>query len=415
MRILKGHRFRLDLHGAQAALCSRTAGICRFLWNLALEQRSMAWNFGRHRVSYLEQARELPDLKKAHPWLAEAPSHCLQQTLRDLETAFGNFFQGWAAYPAFRKKFQRDRFRFPDPLQFTVNEGERWLKLPKLGRVPYRNGKGRHALKLTGTPRSITVAREGGHWYASVLCEAEVPEPVPIQGPPVGVDLGVVQSVTLSTGEVLTVAGMTLDERRRQARLQRALARKQKGSRNRNKARLRLARFQAGIARRRRDAIHKITTRLSKSHGQIVLEDLRVKAMTASAAGSLEAPGSQVKAKAGLNRAILNVAFGEIRRQLEYKCRWHGSVVQVVPPGYTSQKCHACKFTHAANRPSQAVFACRNCGHRANADVNAALNILEAGQSLQAVGRTVGACGGKASAARGSRKPVAQAPGIPFL
>jgi putative transposase len=415
MRILKGHRFRLDLDEAQAAWCSRTAGICRFLWNLALEQRSMAWNFGRHVVGYFEQAGELPELKKAHPWLAEAPSHCLQQTLRDLDAAFGNFFQGRAAYPAFRKKFQRDRFRFPDPVQFTVNEEERWLKLPKLGQVAYRNGKGRHALKLAGRPKSITVTRDGGHWYASVLCEAEVAEPVPVQGPPVGVDLGVVRSLTLSTGEVLTVAGLTRDEARRQARLQRALARKRKGSSNRHKARLRLARFQARSARRRRDSIHKITTRLAKSHGQIVLEDLRVKAMTASAAGTLEAPGTRVKAKAGLNRAILNVAFGEIRRQLEYKCRWHGSVLQVVNPAYTSQKCHACQFTHAANRHSQADFVCGNCGHRANADVNAARNILEAGQSLPAVGRTVDACGGKASAARRSRKPVAQAPGIPFL
>ena len=414
MRILKGHRFRLDLDGAQAGLCSRTAGICRFLWNLALEQRTMAWNFGRHRVGYLEQARELPDLKKAHPWIAEAPSHCLQQTLRDLDTAFGNFFQGRAAYPAFRKKFRQDRFRFPDPLQFKVDEDGRYMKLPKLGRVAYRNGKGRHALKLAGKPRSITVSRECGHWYASVLCEAEVAEPAPVQGPPVGVDLGVTRSLTLSSGAVLTVAGMTRNELRRQARLQRALARKRKGSRNREKARRRLARFQAGIARRRRDSIHKITTRLSKSHGRIVLEDLRVKAMTASAAGTVEAPGSHVKAKAGLNRAILNVAFGEIRRQLEYKCRWHGSELQVVNPAYTSQTCHECRFTHSANRPSQAEFACGRCGHRANADVNAARNILEAGQSLPAVGRTVDACGGKASAARGSRKPEAQAPGIPF-
>ena len=118
MLILKGHRFRLDLLEHQAALCSRTAGSCRWLWNLALEQRSMAWSQGRHSVGFAAQCAELPSLKAAVPWLQEAPSHCLQQTLRDLDQAFQRFFAGQAGYPVFHRKFQRASFRFPDPKPF---------------------------------------------------------------------------------------------------------------------------------------------------------------------------------------------------------------------------------------------------------------------------------------------------------
>ena len=415
MFILKGHRFRLDLDAFQESLCSRTAGLCRFLWNLALEQRSMAWAQGRHSVSYQAQAGELGDLKTECPWLAQAPYHCLQQTLRDLDQAFQNFFAGRAGYPKFRKKFRRDSFRFPDPKQFLVDQEQRRIRLPKLGSVSYRNGKGRHALRLPAKLKSITVSREGKHWFASVLAEVEQEDPKAVQGLSIGVDLGVTQAITTSTGEVLAVLGMTRAEERKKARLQRSLARKQKGSRNRFKARQRLAEFQVRIARRRRDAIHQATTFLSKNHGRVVVEDLRVKHMTASAKGTPEAPGRNVRAKAGLNRALLNMAFGEIRRQLDYKCRWYGSEFLTVNPAFTSQRCSECGHTEAGNRPCQAVFRCLKCGHHENADHNAAKNIMAAGIGLPAAGRAGEACGGEASATRRSRKSGARAPGIPTL
>ena len=415
MIILKGHRFRLDLAEVQASFCSRTAGMCRFLWNLALEQRSMAWAQGRHSVNYQAQASEFGDLKTECPWLAEAPYHCLQQTLRDLDQAFRNFFAGRAAYPKFRKKFQRDSFRFPDPKQFQVDQESQRIKLPKLGPVAYRNGKGRDALRLPTKVKSITVSREGKHWFASVLAEVEREDPEAVRGPAIGVDLGVAKAITTSTGEVLAVLGMTRTEERKKARLQRSLAHKQKGSRNRFKARKRLAEFHARIARRRRDAIHKATTFLSKSHGRVVVEDLRVKHMTASAKGTLAVPGRNVRAKAGLNRAMLNMAFGEIRRQLEYKCRWYGSEFLAVNPAFTSQRCSGCGHTEAGNRPSQAVFHCLKCSHRENADHNAAKNIMAAGIGLPAVGLTAEACGGKALATRRSRKSEARTPGIRSL
>lgn len=139
----------------------------------------------------------------------------------------------------------------------------------------------------------------------------------------------------------------------------------------------------------------------------MVVEDLRVKNMTASAKGTLEAPGRNVKAKAGLNRAVLNVGFGEIRRQLEYKCRWFGSELVAVNPAYTSQRCSRCGHTEAGNRLSQAAFCCLTCGHTENSDINAAKNILEAVMGLPAAGLAAEACGGKALASRRNRKPAA--------
>jgi putative transposase len=269
MFIHKGYRFRLDPSEEQVSLCSRTAGICRWLWNLALEQRSMAWSHGQHSVGFAAQCAELPNLNVEAPWVGEAPSHCLQQTLRDLDQAFQAFFAGLTACPVSPKKFQRDSFRFPDPKQFEIDEINRRLKLPKLGWVSIFNGKGRSMLKVAGKPKSITVSREGRRWYASVLCEIDMPEPKPVQGSPVGVDLGVdlgvVQAITLSTGEVLAVLGRSKAEDRKVARLQRALARKKKRSKNRSKARRRLAECHSRIARRRRDAIHKATTKLAKN------------------------------------------------------------------------------------------------------------------------------------------------------
>ena len=413
MQLLKGHRFRLDLAESQAEFCSRTAGICRFLRNLALEQRSMAWKHGKHSVGYNAQAGELADLKVLAPWVAEAPHHCLQQVLRDLQVAFQNFFAGRAAYPAFQKKFAHDSFRFPDPKQFQVDEVRQRIKLPKLGWVPYRNGKGRHALKLQGTIKSITVSREGKHWFISILCEAEVAEPVPVLGPAVGVDLGVAQTITLSSGQgPIQIPGMTKAESCRLARIQRAFDRKRKGSINRAKARTRLAEFQARIARRRRDAVHKATTMLAKSHSLVVIEDLRIKSMTKAPEpkpdpdkeGSFLPNGAA--AKAGLNKAILDKGWGEIRRQLEYKCRWYGSKLVAVPPAYTSQRCSApgCGHTEEGNRTSQAEFRCLKCGHAENADLNATKNILSKGTTD---GPSVSACGARALAGRRSRKVAA--------
>lgn len=198
-------------------------------------------------------------------------------------------------------------------------------------------------------------------------------------GETVALDLGVARLATLSDGRVFPA----LDALRRRERLQRWLSRKARASRNRAKARGRVARLHWHIANGRRDHLHKISCTLSKNHNRIVLEDLAVRAMTGSARGTHAAPGRNVRQKARLNRSILEQGWGEFRRQLEYKTKWRGGEVIVVLPAYTSRTCPQCGQVAKENRPSQARFVCVAGGH----DGVAARNILGAGLALSACGR----------------------------
>ena len=399
MEMLKAYRFRLEPDEVQARFCRQTAGSCRFLKNLCLEQRSMAWSFGRHAVGFAAQCADLADLKEMLPWLAEAPSQVLQQAIRDLDQAFKRFFSGVADYPTFQKKGQRDSFRFPQG--FEVDEANRRIKFPKMGWVRYRQGRGKSARKIQGEVRSITVSRDGDHWFASILCKQEVATPPTVHGFAVGADLGVAKAIALSTGEVLEVLGMTKTEQKKLAKLQQSLAKKKRFSKNWQKLKRRIARLHGTVARRRRDSINKATTYLAKNHRLIVIEDLRVKNMTRAPKpkadpdqeGSFLPNGAA--AKAGLNRAVLDKGFGEIRRQLDYKHLWYGSQLLAENPAYTSQKCSECGHTEADNRKSQADFCCLKCGHAENADTNASKNILSAGVHTE---RTVGHTGVKRKA-----------------
>ena len=403
MLILKGHRFRLDLSGDQRILAAKTAGVCRLVYNLGLQQRSTAYRSAEKRkVYYNAQAAELTALKEAYPWVSEVPSQCLQQSLMNLEKAFSNFFKKKADYPTYHSKYRRDSFRFPEPKHIAIDEEHQFIKLPKFGWIPYENGKGKHALKLRGEIRSVTVSRCADHWYVSVLCAHEIPDPVSNEGSKIGIDLGVAKSIMTSECEELTIRGMTKKDWRKKGVLQAQLARKVKGSNNRRKAGAKVAKFEATIACRRRDSIHKATTYLAKNHSLIVIEDLKVKNMTKSAKGTVDNPGKNVRAKSGLNRSILNVGFGEVRQQLEYKCPWYGSELRKVAPHYTSQKCSQCGYTSKENRRSQSVFLCMGCGHYENADSNAANNILTAG--LAGVPGTALACGGEKKQKHSSRR-----------
>ncbi len=189
MEILKAVRVRLVLNEDQDSLAYRVAGSCRFLKNLALEQRSLVYRNSLRSVSFNAQCLDLTQLKKELPCLNEAPSQVLQQALKDLGQAFQNFFDGFADHPAFHKKGERDSFRFPQG--FEVDEKQARIYLPKFGWLAYRQGRGKAIRKLQGEIRSITMSREGDSWYASVLCKVDAPEPMPIHGFAVGVDLGV--------------------------------------------------------------------------------------------------------------------------------------------------------------------------------------------------------------------------------
>ena len=374
MSRLKAFRYRLYPTPEQESLFRQTVGACRMVYNLCLEQRKLEW--GRSDPQLLtayDQIKELPALKVEAPWLREVPNHALQQAVVDLQKAFKNFFEGRASYPQFRKRGDRDSFRYPDPKQFKI-EPQR-IFLPKAGWVSWAQHR-----PIEGDPKTATVSREGDWWYVSIQCKIEkVEQPVSNRGSAVGIDLGVAKPIVTSTGEVIMLPRTGDKERRRLASLQQRVARRKKGSKNRRKAQRAVARYHAKLARRRKDAAHKATTKIAKNHGLIVVEDLKVRNMTASAAGTIEAPGRNVRQKAGLNRSILDVAPSQIRQMLTYKAEWYGSRLIAVPAAYTSQRCNACGYVHKDNRQSQAEFLCLECSHAENADVNAAKNILDIG------------------------------------
>ncbi len=398
---LRAFRFRLAPRQRHREVFRSVAGCCRFVWNWALQQRQDTWRAVRdlpaerrreamRECSWKEQDAQLKHLKVQFPFLVVAPAHALQQVLRDLDRAWVNFFAGRAKLPTFHVRGQHDAFRESDPLRITVNSQA--IRIAKLGWIPYRNSHG--AWWRSARIRQATVVAEGDAWYVSVAVEQTVLETAPPTGAAIGIDLGIAQDATTvdATGGVGThwLPVESPDEQRRLAILQRRVARKHRGSRNRVKAQRRYNAYRRNITHRIHNAQHHLTTAWAQNHRLVVIEDLAVSNMSASASGTVHEPGRNVRQKAGLNRAILQRGWFEMRRQLAYKTTWYGSRLLVVQAHHTSQRCSHCGHTEAANRQSQAVFACRACGHAENADVNAARNILGAGLALFACGATNG-------------------------
>ncbi len=384
MRLLKAYRFRLEPTPTVAREMGRIAGCCRFVFNrgVALERE----RFGRKEkhLGYAKLCKELTSWRHAPDteFLAAAPIHPLQQALKDLDRAYRNFFEGRADLPRFKKKGRHDAFRYPDPKQFALDDRHGRVRLPKLGWVRYRRSRA-----VVGTPKQLTISREGGHWFVSIQTEQEVAAPVHPANSAVGLDVGVVKFAALSTGDTFAPVNSLRKYEKKLAREQRKLARKKvKSTRNWRKQKARIAKLHEKIARIRKDFLHKTSTVISKTHAMIVLEDLSVRSMSRSARGTVDAPGRNVRAKAGLNKSILDQGWAEFRRELEYKQTWRGGIVVAVDPRNTSRTCPRCGHISSENRKTQAVFRCVRCGHAADADVNAACNILAAGHAVIACG-----------------------------
>jgi putative transposase len=389
----RAYRHKLAPTPEQEALCRRIAGCCRLVFNAALEQRQVGYMATGRGISYKAQTAGLPEVKRepGFEFLAEAPAHCLQQAMADVQDAYDRFFSGQNRYPTYRRRGESDGFRYPDPdpKQIEARNPARHnqVRLPKLGWVSVRNAYPRLASHRDGPRlyegelRSVTVKREADGWYASFCCVVEAqlrPLSVAPQAVvPVGIDRGVANSVALSTGELFHLPVITDREWRRIANLQSIVNRRQKGSKNRERALRRLKRLRRRLVMRKHDALQKLSTLIIGRHPLIVLEGLRILNMTASAKGTVADPGSGVAQKAGLNRAILDQCWGEFERQLAYKARWRGRELWKVPAANSSRECANCGHTGKKNRKSQAVFACHACGFEQHADINAACVVLD--------------------------------------
>jgi len=386
MQRLQAFKYELVANGEQQRALRRFAGSCRFVFNRALALQKERYQHGEKKLGYAALCKLLTEWRNGSetPWLKEAPTHPLQQALKDLERAYANFFAKRAQFPRFKKKGQADALRYPDPKQIKLDQGNCRIFLPKLGWLRYRNSR-----EALGSVRQVTVSANGGKWFVSIQTEREVAQPQHPSGSMVGLDAGVASFATLSDGTVYAALGSYRKHEKRLAFLQRQMRHKTKFSNNWKKGKLRVQKLYSRIANARRDHLHKTSHEISQNHAIVVIEDLQVRNLSKSAAGTVDQPERKVRVKSGLNKAILDQGWFEFRRQLEYKQAWRGGRVIAVPAQNTSRSCPACGHVAKENRKTRAQFECVQCGYSENADLNAARNILAAGHAVLACGESV--------------------------
>jgi len=377
MQRLQAFKYELMPTGDQQRDMRRFAGSCRFVFNKALALQKARHAQGEKKLGYAGLCKLLTEWRNGPetPWLRDAPTHPLQQTLKDLERAYTNFYAKRADFPRFKKKGQSDSFRYPDPKQIKLDQANSRIFLPKLGWLRVRISRA-----VLGEVRNVTVSLSCGKWFVSIQTEREVEQPVP-QGGTVGIDMGVTRFATLSDGTFYAPLNSFKRHETALRKAQQAMSRKTKFSSNWKRVRARVQRIHARIGNARRDYLHKCSTTISQNHAMVCIEDLQVRNMSKSAAGSTEAPGRNVRAKSGLNKSILDQGWFEFRRQLEYKLAWNGGHLIAVPPQNTSRTCPCCGHVSAQNRQTQARFACVECGFEEFADVVGAINVLRAGHA----------------------------------
>ena len=376
--MLIAHRIALDLNNVQATYMSQAAGTARFAYNWALSEwkrQYEAWKQDNSLPKPSQEAlrRQLNSIKrKEFPWMLEVTKNAPQMAIIQLGQAFKNFFAGRSKYPKFRKKGRDDRFTLTNDL--ISIDGCR-IRIPRLRWVRMRE-----SLRFTGKIMAATISRVANRWFVSITVDTEDNSHLPKaenQGA-AGVDLGVSALATLSTGEVIDGPKPHKALLLRLKRLSRSLSRKQKGSANRGKVKIKLAKLHARIASIRTDALHKLTTDLTRRFHSIGIENLNVSGMMKNR---------------HLSRAIADMSFYEFRRQLQYKTAMRGGKVVVADRFYPSSKtCSVCGYKLESLPLSVRKWKCPGCGTDHNRDLNAAINLKN-----MAVSSTVTACGEEGS------------------
>jgi len=399
IKINKGMKYRLDPTTEQNITFHQWAGCNRVVWNWALAQRKDNWEIEKEKpkgerkyISMVEQSRALTQLKKLddYAYLKEAESTSLVNTLRDLDKAYKEFYRVGnykvRGVPKFKNKDSRK--------SFTINADQRKIKagskkifyvskfnakwssvnLPKMQNLKFRSHR-----PIEGTIKNATISFEAGHWYISFLIEKHTVLPANNGLEPLGVDLGVAVHATRSDGYIYELPEEIKRLEKKIEKMQRAIKRKKRGSENWKKEVKKIAKVHTKVARIRSNYLHEASKELVHDAGMVVIEDLKIKNMMKSAKGTTEQPGKNVKVKSQLNRSIGRQGWSMLKEKLEYKADWYGSKLIKVSPEYTSQTCSQCGNTSSESRKTQADFKCVSCGHAMDADLNAAINILNKG------------------------------------
>jgi putative transposase len=383
-------KFRLYPNREQFELFYKTSGSCRFLYNKCLAHKIRMYDKKGINLSKYYFMKQLTKLKKMdkYEWLKEVSAQALQQSIIDLFKAYDNFFKHGSGFPNF-KKF-RDKRSFRLPQSCSVDLDSRKLLLGKLG---WCKARGSFDLYHNEKVNSITVSQDSdNNWYASVLIERDT-RIKDHQHPYVacGNDLGVAVPLTTvyadHNGKYIHNFGghifskELLKKEKRRNRYQKSYSRKQKGSNNQEKARLKLAKAFYKEKQCRKNFSEQTSVRLARLFQFVIYEGLNMKNMTRSAKGTIEEPGTNVKAKSRLNLAMRRLGLSQLVIKTNQKCRKYGGSVLYVDPKRTSQECSECDYTHKKNRISRDLFHCQNCSHQEHADVNAGKNILKRGWS----------------------------------
>ena len=368
--VKRAYKYRFYPTPQQADLLNRTFGSVRYVYNRALAERSRAWTQEHKRVTFAETCRMLTQWKNDPDtgWLYEVSNVALQQGLQHLQNAYLGFWGKRAKYPRFKSKHKSRASATFTRMGFSYRDGQ--LKLAKCAE-PLAIVWSR-PLPAGADPSSVTVSRDSaGRWHVSILCE-DTAQDGPPTGASVGIDAGITSLVTLSTGEKVTNPKHEKRDRARLALAQRRLAKKQKGSENRNRARVQVARVHARITDRRTDHLHKLSTRIIRENQTVIIEDLSVRNMVRNHC---------------LARAISDASWAELRSMLEYKAEWYGRTVIAVDRWYPSSKtCSACGHITSKMPLNIREWVCASCGTRHDRDVNAAKVIRAEGLSVQACG-----------------------------